>query len=278
MSYNNFQFLKFRIERGVLFVTIDHPPINILTLDMAAEFLRLSVEVTADKDIRVVVFDSANPDYFIAHFDVGTLVQFPDSPAAARSVDLHDLNRACEALRRMPKPTIAKVEGRARGGGSELLMALDMRFGAIGRAFIGQPEVPLGIIPGAGGTQRLPRLIGVCRAFEVILGADDLSADLGERYGYFNRALPENELTKFVEALAFRMATFPPAAVSAAKAAILSATELPLIEGIMEESRLFSTILPSAKKRMKKFLESDGQIHSMELDWTNMWDVLAKVE
>jgi enoyl-CoA hydratase/carnithine racemase len=278
MSYNDYKFLKFRMERGILFATIDSPPINILTLDMAAEFIRLAGEVTMDKEIRVVVFDSANPDYFIAHFDVATLVQFPEEPAPVRSIDLHDLNRACESLRRMSKPTIAKVEGRARGGGSEFLMALDMRFGAIGRAIIGQPELPLGIMPGAGGTQRMPRLIGTNRALEVILGAGDLTAELAERYGYLNRALPADELTRFVEDLAFRIASFPSEAISAAKSAILAATELPLMEGLMEESRLFSTTLATGKKRMKKFLESGGQTYQMELDWTDMWATLAKVK
>lgn len=278
MGYNDYKFLKCRVKKGVLFATIDNPPINLLTLDMAAEFIRLAGEVTADKEIRVIVFDSANPDYFIAHFDVATLVQFPEEPALVRSVDLHDLNRACEAFHRMPKPSIAKVEGRARGGGSEFLMALDMRFGAIGRAIIGQPELPLGIMPGAGGTQRMPRLIGTSRALEVILGGGDLTADLAERYGYLNRALSADEITPFVEALAFRIASFSPEAVAAAKTAILAATELPFIEGLMEESRLFSTTLATGKKRMNKFLKSGGQTYQMELDWTGMWATLAKVK
>jgi enoyl-CoA hydratase/carnithine racemase len=278
MGYNDYKFLKLRVKKGVLFATIDNPPVNLLTLDMAAEFIRLAGEAAADKGIRAIVFDSANPDYFIAHFDVATIVQFPEEPAAARSVDFHDLNRACEAFHRMPKPSIAKVEGRARGGGSEFLMALDMRFGAIGRAIIGQPELPLGIMPGAGGTQRMPRLVGTSRALEVILGAGDLTADLAERYGYLNRALPADQLGPFVEDLAFRIASFTPEAVAAAKAAILAATELPFIEGLMEESRLFSTTLATGKKRMNKFLKSGGQTYQMELDWTDMWATLAKVK
>jgi enoyl-CoA hydratase/carnithine racemase len=122
MAYNDYKFLKLQAKRGILFVTIDHPPINLLVQEMAEEFLRLSMEAAVDDEIKVILFDSANPDFFIAHYDVAFLAQFPDEPAASRSVDLHDLNKACEAFRRMPKISIAKVEGRARGGGSEFLM------------------------------------------------------------------------------------------------------------------------------------------------------------
>jgi enoyl-CoA hydratase/carnithine racemase len=104
----------------------------------------------------------------------------------------------------MPKVTIAKVEGRARGGGSEIALAMDMCFAAVGKAIFGHPEVAVGLVPGGGGTQRLPRLIGRARALEVLVGCNDLSAELAERYGYINRALPADALTPFVEKLAHR--------------------------------------------------------------------------
>jgi enoyl-CoA hydratase/carnithine racemase len=273
------ELLRVRVSRGVLFVTIDNPPINLLTIQMATEFLRLSQDAAADKEIRVIVFDSANPDFFIAHYDVAFLVQAPDEADDRKTVDFHDLNRACEAFRRMPKVSIAKVEGRARGGGSEFLMALDMRFGAIGKAIVGQPELPLGITPGAGGTQRLPRLIGVGRAMEVILGGGDLTAEMAERYGYFNRALPAGELGPFVDDLAFRIASHTPESIALAKKAILAATELPLMEGLIEEASLSvrSLTLPSAKRRMNKFLELGGQTFEMELDWSRMVKALGDV-
>jgi enoyl-CoA hydratase/carnithine racemase len=246
---------------------------------MATEFLRLSGQVVADKAIRVIVFDSANPDFFIAHYDVAFLAQLPEGSVVLKTVDFHDLNKACEAFRRMPKASIAKVEGRARGGGSEFLMALDMRFGAIGKAIVGQPELPLGITPGAGGTQRLPRLIGTGRSLEVILGGGDLTAEVAERYGYFNRVLPPDELTPFVEDLAFRIASYTAESIAFAKRAILAANELPLMEGLIEEACLSaqSLALSTAKKRMNKFLESGGQTYEMELDWGKMVRVLAEV-
>jgi enoyl-CoA hydratase/carnithine racemase len=148
----------------------------------------------------------------------------------------------------------------------------------MGKAVVGQPELALGIIPGAGGTQRLPRLIGTGRALEVILGCGDLDAELAERYGYFNRIFPADELTPFVEDLAFRMASFTAESIALAKRAVLAAGELPLTEGLMEETRLFGHTLLTGKKRMKKFLESGGQTYEMELDWRPMVKTLAQEE
>ncbi len=102
----------------------------------------------------------------------------------------------------MPKATVAVVEGRGGGGGSELVSSFDMRFASRERAAFGQPEVPLGIIHGGSGTQRLPRLVGRARALEVILGGDDADAALAEQWGWVNRALPDDELWPFVDRLA----------------------------------------------------------------------------
>jgi enoyl-CoA hydratase/carnithine racemase len=178
----------------------------------------------------------------------------------------------------MPKVSIVKLEGRARGGGSEFCLGMDMRFGAIGKAILGQPEVGIGLIPGGGGTQRLPRLIGSARALEVILGCGDLSAEEAEHYGYINRALPPNELTPFVEDLAFRIATFQPEAIAAGKKAVQTASELPLVEGLLEESFLFgqTAALPETKRRMNRFLELGGQTREVELDLSNLVNALSE--
>jgi enoyl-CoA hydratase/carnithine racemase len=126
--------------------------------------------------VKVVVFDSANPDYFIAHFDITFLVQLPDE-VPAKPEKLNRIRKAMELFRVMPKVTIAKIEGRARGGGSEIALCFDMRFGAIGKAILSQPEIGFGLIPAGGGTQRLPRLIGRSRALEVVLGGEDFPAE-----------------------------------------------------------------------------------------------------
>ena len=135
----------------------------------------------------------------------------------------------------MPKATIGKLEGLARSGGCEFLLALDMRFGAIDHAFISQREVAIGIIPGGGATQRLPRLVGRGRALEIILGCQELSAEVAERYGYLNRALPHKDLTPFVEQLAYRIASFSPTSIAFAKDAV-EAAERPIMEGLITEA------------------------------------------
>jgi len=179
MSYEGYQTLAFECDRGVLFVTIDSPPINLMTLAMVDDLQRLSDEVAADDDVKVIVFRSANPDYFIAHYDVTVLERFPDvAPPKPERLTGFGL-----AFRDMPKVSIAQIEGRARGGGSEFALTLDMRFGVLGRTLLGQPEIAVGILPGGGGTQRLPRLIGRARALEVVMGGLDVTAEVAERYG-----------------------------------------------------------------------------------------------
>ena len=182
-----------------------------------------------------------------------------------------------DRFRTMPKVTIAKIEGRARGGGSEFVLSLDMRFGALGRAVLSQPEVAIGIIPGGSGTQRLPRVMGRARALEVVLGCDDLPADLAERYGYINRALPPDEIGPFVERMAYRIATFPAEAIALAKASVDSA-ELPMVEGLLEEAHYFnqSVATDEAQRRMRKFLELEGQTRGAELDLPAMLDRIAE--
>ncbi len=275
MAYEGYSCLKIKPNRGVLFVTIDNPPINLLDLPLMQEIHRLGGEVEADDSVKVVVFDSANPDFFIAHADVNVILQLPtEVPPKADS--LGPFHAMVDRFRTMPKVSIAKIEGRARGGGSEFVLSLDMRFGAIGRAILGQPEVAVGIIPGGSGTQRLPRLMGRSRALEVVLGCDDFPADLAERYGYINRALPPDEIGPFVEDLAYRIASFPAESIALAKASVNSA-ELPTVDGLIEEAHYFnqSVATDAARKRMRRFLELGGQTREVELDVRGLADQLA---
>src|SRR3972149_7002898 len=259
MPYPGYSGLKTRLVRGVLFVTIDHPPINLLDFPLMQEIDRLGREVEVDDAVRVVVFDSANPDFFIAHADVNLILQLP-AVAPPKADSLKFFHAMVDRFRTMPKVSIAKIEGRARGGGSEFVLSLDMRVGALGRAILAQPEVALGIIPGGSGTQRLPRLMGRSRALEVVLGCDDFPADLAERYGYINRAVPADEIGPFVERLAYRIASFPAEAIAFAKASVNSA-ELPTIEGLLEEAHYFNQAVATdaAQQRMKRILELGAQ-------------------
>ncbi|MGI5397422.1 enoyl-CoA hydratase/isomerase family protein [Streptomyces sp. CA-251251] len=180
-------------------VTFDSPPINLVTFETFAALGDLVDQVEADDDLKVVVFDSADPDFFLAHFDLLP----PDQPYTGPTwLDV------AARMTRSRVITIASVRGRARGVGNEFLLACDMRFASKEKAVLGQPEVGAGITPGGGAPERLPLLVGRGRALEVIAGADDFDAETAERYGWINRALPDAELDAFVDRIATRIASF----------------------------------------------------------------------
>jgi enoyl-CoA hydratase/carnithine racemase len=266
MQVEGYTALRIRVERGVAFATIDHPPINLFDAALIVDLDRFGREVEADSEVRVVVIDSADPEFFIAHADVNLILQLPRDPQPAPT-ELSVFQAMVDRFRTMPKVTIAVIEGRARGGGSELVLAMDMRFAARGKALLAQPEVAVGIIPGGGGTQRLPRLVGRARALEIVLGCNDIDADLAERWGYVNRALAEDELRPFVDALARRIASFPAEAIAHAKAAV-TAAEPDLVPGLLDEAHRFAQTLAAKETitRMERFLELGGQTREFELD------------
>ncbi len=280
MQYKRFKLLKIRINGGVAFVTIDNPPVNMLSLQLIAELSSFARKVEKDDDVRVIVFDSADPDFFIAHFDVDSLLITPDEEPT-KSTQLEGMHPLLEAFRTMSKVSIAKIEGICRGGGSEFVLALDMRFGVIGKTILAQPEVAVGIIPGGGGTQRIPRLMGQARAMEVILSGTDIPAELAEKYGYLNRAFLPDEITDYVEEIAYTIASHPAETLALAKKAIQNAAELPIVEGLIEEYYLFqqSTALPVAKTRMKEFMEMGGQSREVEIQGFKLpEDILKRIK
>lgn len=256
--------LQLDLRDGVATVTIDNPPINLFDLALYLAMSEMAQQLAADPEVRVVVLRSANPEFFIAHFDVTLIQHLPTD--AGMPTELNAFHAMCEAFRTMPKATIAVVEGRVGGGGSELALSCDMRFAALGQAVFNQPEVALGILPGGSGTVRLPRLIGRSRALEVILGCDDVSAELAERWGWVNRALPPNELWPFVDRLARRIASFPPHAVAAAKAAVLRA-EKDVAADLLLEGGAFNDTLghPSTVDALAGFMARGGQTLEGEL-------------
>jgi enoyl-CoA hydratase/carnithine racemase len=254
---------------GIARVVFDSPPINLFTVPLFAETARIVAELAADDEIRVVILSSANPDFFIAHFDVEAILTFPTDQPPATSLNAYHV--MCENLRTMPKATIAVIEGRVGGGGSELALSCDMRFALKASkkhpgAVFNQPEVALGILPGGSGTQRLPRLVGRSRALEVILGCDDVDAELAEEWGWVNRALSKKKLWTHVERLAARIASYPPHAVAAAKAAVLRA-EKEVEADLLAEGNAFSGTLggPGTREAMERFLRDGGQTKKGEL-------------
>jgi enoyl-CoA hydratase/carnithine racemase len=263
----DYRLIRVRLDGGIAWATIDNPPINLFSIPLYLEMARFAEEVAADAGVRVVVLQSANPEFWIAHFDVEAILAFPTAGEPEREKEHNAFHAMCERFRTMPKATIAKIAGRVGGGGSELCESLDMRFGALGKTLINQMEVALGILPGGTGTQRLPRLLGSGRALEVVLGAGDLDAATAEKWGYLNRALPPAELDDFVLRLARRIASFPAEAIALAKRSVRAAEELPLREGLFEEAYLFQKTLrvPEAQRRMRRFLELGGQTREGEL-------------
>jgi enoyl-CoA hydratase/carnithine racemase len=265
MAYENYQTIRVSVDRGIARATIDHPPINLLDLALIIDLARFGQEVEADDAVRVVILDSADPEFFAAHADV-TLIQSLPTDDTTRHSELSGFHAMVDRFRTMPKATIAVLEGIARGGGSELALSFDMRFAAIGRAILAQPEVAVGIIPGGSGTQRLHRLVGRGRALEIALGCSDIDAETAAQWGYVNRALPPGELHAFVDALAARIASFPPGAVARAKQAVDAALPDPT-EGLLTEDQLFRECLgqPEAHARMSAFLDGGGQTREGEL-------------
>jgi len=262
-----YKHISVKVDGGVAFATLSNPPINLITLPFSAELAQLAQEIAKDDAVLALVLRSDDPDFWLAHFDVAAIVDFPTEGVAPLNREVGDnfYHAMCELYRTMPKATIAEINGRAGGGGSELALSCDMRFGALGKTIINQPEVAIGILPGGTGTQRLPRLVGRGRALEMILGCDDLDAATAERWGYLNRALPPAELRPFVDRLARRIASFPAPAIAAAKRATL-ASEASWERGLIEESHLFQVLLrtPQAPAAMKKFLASGGQTREGE--------------
>ena len=256
--------LRCSVDDGVATVWIDNPPVNLFDLPLYTAMMRMAHQLAADDRVRVVVLRSANPDFFIAHFDVSLIQLLPtDAPPAT---ELNSFHAMCEAFRTMPKATIAVVEGRVGGGGSELALSCDMRFAALDRAVFNQPEVALGILPGGSGTVRLGRLVGRSRALEVILGCDDVDARAAEAWGWVNRALPSDEVWPFVDRLARRIASFPPHAVAAAKAAVLRA-EKEVVVDLLAEGDAFNATLghPDTRLALQSFLDRGGQTRDGEL-------------
>jgi enoyl-CoA hydratase/carnithine racemase len=265
VSYDDYELLHVELDDGVARATVDAPPINVLTLPLFGELIRFGAQVGDDDDVRVVILKSANPDFFIAHFDVQAILGFPTDSEPERAPD-NAYHQMCERYRTMAKPTIAQIEGRVGGGGCELVQAFDMRFGVRGHTVINQMEVPLGILPGGGGTQRLPRLVGRGRAMEIILGGDDLDAETAERWGLLNRIFEPGAIDGFVDTLARRIASFPREAVALAKQSV-NAAALPLEEGLVEEAYLFQKTLRTkgAQENMRRFLDLGGQTKDAEL-------------
>jgi enoyl-CoA hydratase/carnithine racemase len=232
------------IDPGVLSVVIDAPPMNLVGPELVRDLVRLLGVLESGEDVHVMVLESADPEYFVPHVDLTKVAEYTAEAAKAGGPEDASLGMLWHKLSELPVVSIAKLRGRARGAGSELALACDMRFAARENAVLGQIEVGVGTTPGAGGVQHLGRLLGRGRAMEAILGADDFDADQAERYGWINRALPDADLDAFVARLARRIASFPAEAVRSAKGALNELT-LPGADAIRADARRFRQLVAS---------------------------------
>ncbi|MDB5134699.1 MAG: hypothetical protein JWP37_1302 [Mucilaginibacter sp.] len=204
---HEFEVITSKTEGKVLFAAIDNPPINLLGPGLVRDLVALIKILDKGDDYKVVVFSSANPDYFIPHVDVTRIAEY--RAVAAELTGEPSLSLLFRRLSETKAITIAQIAGRVRGAGSEFVLACDMRFASREKAIFSQLEAAFGQVAGSGGVQHLTRLMGRGRAFEVLTSSEDYDAGLAERYGWINRALPDNELEPFVTALAHRIAKFP---------------------------------------------------------------------
>jgi enoyl-CoA hydratase/carnithine racemase len=223
-------------------ITFTNAPVNLVTGATARRLHEILTELATDTELQVLVFTSAVPDFFLNHFDLAHLDEFPLPDATTGRQVWTDI---ALLLTRAPYITVGVIRGRTRGGGNELALALDLRYASLERAFFGQPEVGTAVVPGGGGTERLPRLIGRDRALEAVLTSGDYDAATAEMWGWVTRALPDAELDGFVADIVARLGAFDPTALATAKRMINRAT-LPPDEDLVAayEEFLETTTLP----------------------------------
>lgn len=244
---------------GYQHVVIDNPPLNLFDPDLVAELNAALTSWEAGDAVKVVVFESANQEFFIAHVDLIRADQFDRTPQPATGLALWpDIAVRLEAA---PFLTVCSIRGRARGVGSEFALACDLRFASREQAVLCHPEVGFGFIPGGGGSERLALNTGRARALEIIVGAQDFDADTAAAYGWINRALPDEHLDSFVDALARRVAGFDRAAIAAAKQTLNSHGGLPDIDWFTATEDRFYQLLadPAVQARVIEFLNAGMQ-------------------
>ena len=243
-----FETLDVRVDAGVLFAAISAPPMNLLGPELVRDLVALIRRAEADSACGVLVFTSADPDYFISHVDLTRVADYrAEAAKLTGEASIASLFRHLSAGRLV---TIAQIAGRVRGAGSEFVLACDMRFAARETAIFGQIEPAFGLLPGGGAAQYLVRVMGRARALEVLLSADDYDAELAERYGWINRALPAAVLEEFVTRLAHRIAAFPAAGHVAVKDRV-NAISLAPAEDFRHDSDLFGAGVRDAESQRR---------------------------
>ena len=262
----DFGVLRVAADGPVSVVTIDNPPTNLVGGPLISGLIAFLDALDRDHDVKVVVFRSADPDFFLMHGDVEMLMNAPRRnhvPATEPNVAATTFER----LRRSRVVSIGMIDGHARGGGAEFLTALDLRIGSE-RTVLGQPEVPMGILPGAGGTSRLPRLLGRSRALDIILTARDVHADEALAIGWIDRLVSRADLENHTMALARHIARMPTQSIAAVKRVVdISLGADDLVVALTAETDALGGLmaLDTREANMRRFLAAGGQTREAEL-------------
>jgi enoyl-CoA hydratase/carnithine racemase len=257
-------------------IVFDYPPFNIVDATLYHALQGLLARMDASPSLRVVVFESANPEFFLAHFDLTGKIG--NITTAVGPSGLPILIDTFVRITRSPVASIAKIRGCVRGVSSEFVLACDMRFASRENTLLGHPEVGVGVHPGGGGTERLPPLVGRGRALEIVLGANDFDGETAAQYGYVNRALPDEELDGFVDALARRIATFDGRAIAAAKR-LINQVSLPSADNLLTALNSFQMALswPETLQRVEALLmQGLQQDRNFERQWPAMLGSLGE--
>lgn len=241
-------------NKGFWQVSFNNTPLNLFSPEILNGLELVAAAMQSDPELKVIVFDSAIENYFIAHFDIFRGAEILNKKTSSGLAPWFDV---VKALFESPVVSIAKIRGRTRGVGIEFAAACDMRFASKEKAVFGQFEVGVSTIPGGGSMEFLPLLVGRSRALEIIIGADDFNADVAERYGLVNRALPDAELDDFVYKLAMRISQFDREITGQAKTMINARGSMPAMAH-MDESRaafIAANLRPERKPVSKKVLD-----------------------
>ncbi|MUH71264.1 enoyl-CoA hydratase/isomerase family protein [Psychrosphaera haliotis] len=274
MKYENFQTFTAEKNEGILTITFDFGAVNVQGQEMLADLNSLAMRLERDRNTKVVVFQSANPEIWVCHYDTELLKDMSTVAVARNDVQLLDLQEVCERISKVPQATIAKLEGFARGGGHELALALDMRFAARGKFKFMQMEVGMGILPCGGGASRMARQTGLGRALEIILSARDFDADEAEAYGTINKALDPEEIGEYVDKLAHRISKFPAESINACKQAVYESIDKPIDEALKAEAYWLYQAT-SKTPAIKRFTAADEQGLEHDIENQRNWNELV---
>ncbi|WP_394390756.1 enoyl-CoA hydratase/isomerase family protein [Shewanella woodyi] len=274
MTYEGYKTFNAKLEDSILTVTFSFGSVNLQGLEMISDLNSLAMRLERDNEVKVVIFQSANPEIWVCHYDTNLLKDLSTKAVSRSEVELLDLQKVLDRISKLPQATIAKLEGFARGGGHEFALACDMRFAARGKYKFMQMEVAMGILPCGGGAARMARQTGLGRALEIILSARDFGADEAEAYGTINKALEPDEIDDYVKNLAQRIAKFPAESINACKRAVYESIDQPIEEALKAEAYwLYQST--SKTPAIKRFTIADEQGLQHDIDNQRNWDDLV---